>query len=837
MTTLSATSTLDALQGALRPVSQSDSWGGAERIPTAGTMQQPGSNAYDSILGSGQGDAMDPFELESSHLMRTGKEPTQEEIMEYLQRHKLQSFLTEVVMHVARHFPVDPFDFLLNHIYAMVMKHKAAQAKGAGASETKADSCIFPAPLVVDPPQDVPPEQRQRIVQHVAVVLRQEGTTNASAKKFFQGFSTSARMTEADFSRLLEHLQSSWGLHAQDCKLMLEGLNRWRFRANVAKGTRGLPLWPMAYDEFAEAYVSLLRMIRDRYVPIGGRIHRSLFVRQAQSSLEKDYRLGAKLGRGAFGEVSLVILKATGEKRVSKRIERTQQKVPEEELLSEVDMLRGLDHPHIIRVFEFFENEEFTDMIMEPVFGGTLTHIVRGLHVAPSGEALRQRPAALKESWLATVTGQLLSALAYAHEVAGVIHKDLKTDNVLMVGRPQLSAEEMLSEPVHAMLADFGIAEVFAPVDVLRMHVPPPAVAAGGQSQDTTSSSGTLPTIGRRSERVGGTPSYMSPEMFRGSFTEKSDIWSLGVIVFCVMTGELPYKADNLLMQAHAVCNPRKHPPWELLSLYKWGLGARWFCQQLLSKDEAMRPSAVEASRDPWLSKLIITHDHVPPSESERTALHAQHLESHLMKMACSCVVSQLSLSQLHHLNLRFKEYDTSGDGRLGHVEVRQLLADVGVAPEEVEIVIESLDSDHSGVIEYSEFIAGSIDIADSDMRKQLRVAFNIFDLDNSGSISLDELTQVLTQGPNSTALPIRPSSPDFTGASAGNGWASPAGSRTTGGDADHLLPDGRTSEEVMSEMDVNHGGSVEFAEFERCLLEEHRKSGERLHAANAGAQ
>ena len=57
-----------------------------------------------------------------------------------------------------------------------------------------------------------------------------------------------------------------------------------------------------------------------------------------------------------------------------------------------------------------------------------------------------------------------------------------------------------------------------------------------------------LPT--GRSSRVGGTPAYMSPEMFQGSFTEKCDLWSLGVVMFQLMTGDLPYRAENLLMQA-----------------------------------------------------------------------------------------------------------------------------------------------------------------------------------------------------------------------------------------------------------------------------------------------
>merc|ERR1739845_10470 len=91
---------------------------------------------------------------------------------------------------------------------------------------------------------------------------------------------------------------------------------------------------------------------------------------------------------------------------------------------------------------------------------------------------------------------------------------------------------------------------------------------------------------------------------------------------------------------------------------------------------------------------------------------------------------------------------------------MRNALEDAGVIEsEDMELIIEALDGDHSGIIEYSEFAAGCIDIANDGIRKQLRVAFDVFDLDGSGFLSLDELKQVLTVGPNADVVPIRPSS------------------------------------------------------------------------------
>jgi len=789
-----------------------DDWGDAEKFRTA-------QSGWD---GSASGVPFDSnnssLEQEQTFLMQEGREPTNDEILEYMEKHRLQVFLTDILMHVARHFPPDPFEFLLTHIDAMVMKYRASRGKTL-AADTKLGSKLV-SPVASEPVQNIDPKKRNSIVKHIATVLQHNSVSDASAGKLFTQFAADGeRLREEEFGKVMEHLQAAWGLQAADTRLMLEKLKRWRFRANVAKGTRGLPLWPLPKSDFVEAYPGLLRSVRDRYVPIGAQLNRSMFIKQAAGALLDTYTMGSKLGRGAYGEVSLVTLTATKERRVCKRVEKAQCKVSHEDLLDEVELMRALDHPHIVRLYEYFETERQLDMIMEPVFGGTLTHLVSGLHLTEAGESLGKRPEALTETWVAKVFAQLLSALAYAHDVVGVVHKDLKCDNVLLVGAPKLPPEEALKEPVHAMLADFGIAEVFA---ALPMSA---SMTAGNDTEADPFSSmgtGTRPlNISRRSTRVGGTPSYMSPEMFKGSFNEKSDIWSLGVMLFQVMTGTLPYRGDNLLMQAHAVCNPRRHPPWDMLPEYKWSLGARWFCQQLLSKDEGMRPSAEEASRDAWLAKMSANHGDVAATPAERQALSHQHLQSFLTKVSMNAITSQLNLSQLHHMNLRFKSYDTSNDGRLSHIEMRQVLADVGITnAEDAEMLIESFDADNSGSIEYSEFMAGCLDVASDGVKDHLKVAFRIFDLDGSGSISKDELRQVLTQGANSTTTLslARPSSPPLV----------------PQGDVGGILPDGKTVDEVMSELDKDGKGGVTAQEFEAYILAEHEKAGKDLHAQAA---
>lgn len=185
------------------------------------------------------------------------------------------------------------------------------------------------------------------------------------------------------------------------------------------------------------------------------------------------------------------------------------------------------------------------------------------------------------------------------------------------------------------------------------------------------------------------------------------------------------------------------------------------------------------------------------------------------MNMATHCIISQLNLSKLHHMNNRFAHYDSTGDGRLGYLEMRQVLEDVGVSnQQDVELIIEALDSNRSGMVEYSEFVAGCLDISSKDLRDHLRIMCNVFDLDGSGTISFLELRQVLTTGPNAVLLPRE---------------TTRCGSLKIPSAAT-ILPDGKSVEDVMKEVDRNKDNTVQYAELEEYLLAEHECTGKQIH-------
>ena len=156
----------------------------------------------------------------------------------------------------------------------------------------------------------------------------------------------------------------------------------------------------------------------------------------------------------------------------------------------EARLVAQLQHPHILPVFDYGESDGYPYIVMPFIIGGTLADILRKQRVSLS-EARR-------------IISQVGDALSYAHG-RGMIHRDIKPSNIL------------IDERGNCLLTDFGLARMV-------------------ESDDGFTTSG----------RIMGTPAYMSPEQGLGTETDsRSDIYSLGIIFYEILTGRLPYTAET----------------------------------------------------------------------------------------------------------------------------------------------------------------------------------------------------------------------------------------------------------------------------------------------------
>ncbi|OQY90408.1 MAG: hypothetical protein B6D38_03705 [Anaerolineae bacterium UTCFX1] len=196
-------------------------------------------------------------------------------------------------------------------------------------------------------------------------------------------------------------------------------------------------------------------------------------------------------------------------------------------------LLANLSHPHIVKIFDFGEFEGSPYLVMDYIQGGTLKDLMKG------------KPLSWQQS--VQITIQIAGALEAAHK-KGILHRDIKPSNILMAND---------RDP---MLSDFGIAKI---------------VVDDGETVTTLTDTG-----------VGiGTPDYMAPEQGVGKADERSDIYALGVVLYQLVTGRLPYHADTPL----AVMLKKSMEPLPRPSTYVKGLPGQ--LESVLIKALAQRPA------------------------------------------------------------------------------------------------------------------------------------------------------------------------------------------------------------------------------------------------------
>ncbi|KAJ3363811.1 Protein kinase [Allomyces javanicus] len=263
------------------------------------------------------------------------------------------------------------------------------------------------------------------------------------------------------------------------------------------------------------------------------------------------YKIGKTLGQGAYGKVKRGVHMTTGEEVAIKIIEKSTLRQPKEiaRVQREIRYLKLIHHPHIVKVHDVHETKDQIFIVMEQVSGGELfEYIVSERRVRESEARVFYR--------------QLLSAMHYCHASA-IVHRDLKPENLLLDANKSLR------------IIDFGLSTMFQPNSLL--------------------------------ETFCGSPFYAAPEMIAGRRYEgpEVDVWSLGVILFALVCGHLPFVNENVkelykeIAAAKYTCPP--HLSTEVMHLI----------QRMIVVDPKKRATLQEVLDHPWVND---GHTGPPPS-------------------------------------------------------------------------------------------------------------------------------------------------------------------------------------------------------------------------------
>ncbi len=255
---------------------------------------------------------------------------------------------------------------------------------------------------------------------------------------------------------------------------------------------------------------------------------------------EERYEMGDLLAEGGHGEVYMGLDRVTNTKVVIKRI-KPDLLTAESEFLTrfqqEGEILARLNHPNIVRMLDTYQREGQYHIVMEYVPGGSLRHLLK-------------REKQLEPSHALSIALELADALGRAHHL-GIIHRDLKPENILMAedGTPRLT--------------DFGVAYL-----------------KRSDSRIT------------RTGAILGSPNYICPEIIQDEEIDgRSDIWSLGVVLYEMLAGETPFASNQVVSVLFNIVNEaelslldvRPNLPISLVNLI----------HNMLKKEPARRPASM----------------------------------------------------------------------------------------------------------------------------------------------------------------------------------------------------------------------------------------------------
>ena len=261
--------------------------------------------------------------------------------------------------------------------------------------------------------------------------------------------------------------------------------------------------------------------------------------------IEAYYEIREILGDGTSGQVRRAIHRQSGKEYAVKIISLRRQ-IDLTSMEHEVNMMQSLDHPYIVQLVDVFVHHGIAMyVVMELVAGGDLFDRIVQQERYSEVDARR-------------VMRRLLSAVNYLHQTKNIVHRDLKPENILC------------TSPTHVKLADFGLAKIIQG-DGLKTFC--------------------------------GTPQYFAPEVLQrrttvagsGRYGKPADIWSLGVILYILLTGRPPFEVDLDPMQAFVALD-FDDPIWHSMPQ------AQELVQQMLRLDPKRRITVRQACDHPWIN-------------------------------------------------------------------------------------------------------------------------------------------------------------------------------------------------------------------------------------------
>ncbi|KAJ6765595.1 SERINE/THREONINE-PROTEIN KINASE [Salix purpurea] len=405
------------------------------------------------------------------------------------------------------------------------------------------------------------------------------------------------------------------------------------------------------------------------------------------------YTLGRKLGQGQFGTTYLCTDISTGIEYACKSISKRKliSKEDVEDVRREIQIMHHLaGHKNIVTIKGAYEDSLYVHIVMELCSGGELfDRIIQRGHYT--------------ERKAAELTKIIVGVVEACHSL-GVMHRDLKPENFLLVNK---------DDDFSLKAIDFGLSVFFKPDQVFTDVV--------------------------------GSPYYVAPEVLLKQYGPEADVWTAGVILYILLSGVPPFWAETQQGIFDAVLKGYidfDSDPWPRISD-----SAKDLIRKMLCSRSSERLTAHEVLCHPWINENGVAPDRsLDPAVLSR--LKQFSAMNKLKKMALRVIAESLSEEEIAGLKEMFQAMDTDNSGAITFDELKAGLRGYGSTLKDIEIrdLMDAADVDNSGTIDYGEFVAATVHLNKLEREEHLVAAFQYFDKDGSGYITVDELQQACAE-------------------------------------------------------------------------------------------
>ena len=420
----------------------------------------------------------------------------------------------------------------------------------------------------------------------------------------------------------------------------------------------------------------------------------NIIVSEVKSDPLKEYNVIKNIGEGTFGKVDLVEHKITGMIRAMKVMKKTNiaNKNNEAAVLNELNILRKIDHQNVVKIYEFYSDKDNYYLITEYCEGGDLYGATRNVH--------------LSEIQVACIMYQILTALNYLHKLK-IMHRDLKPENILVSKKEDDGLYRI-------KICDFGTSHLFE--------------------------------IGEKEKNIMGSSYYIAPEVFNRKYDFKCDLWSCGVIMYVLLTKKIPFAGKEDKEIRKSIIKKRYNTePLQIYSDY-----IKKLIDDLLEKKVEKRINAEKALTynlfTIYKCKEVINKINIKEMKVYIDNIKKYKKGNFFNETAISYLIHNSELSQIDDILKLFNKFDINQKGKISFLEFYNGMCEVEekqLNQEDVRKIFLNVDTNKNNYIEPEELVKAAIDKKIFLEEKMLKFAFNFFDQDKSGLITVEDITEL----------------------------------------------------------------------------------------------